>query len=157
MNEINCSDRPVGGKVQVLARKIKYIADDNLAKLNVTLEQVKILRYIYFECNNTAVNQKDIEKKFDIKRSSVTNILQNMERGELLTRSGDAKDARIKKVQLSKKGVEYAIHLKSFIMELEKQVVNGMTEEEQNEFSVLLDRAMENVESFINNNLEINH
>ena len=135
--------------IQRLAKTIKYLADDNLAKHNITLEQVKIIRFIHSQSMLSSVYQKDIETEFGIRRSSVTSILQNIEKNGLITREGDISDARIKKVLLTEKGTMLSQLLKDYIYNLEAVIVSGMTTEEKELFLLLLKRALNNVEEFM--------
>lgn len=138
-----------GPRIQRLAKKIKYLADENLVKHNLTIEQVKLLRFIEMHSDNNYVYQKEIEKEFEIKRSSVTNILQNMEKSELITRENDPADARIKKVLLTDKGLNLSHDLKDFINGLEELIVKDMSTKEKELFVELLKRALNNVEGLM--------
>ena len=135
--------------IQRLAKTIKYLADDNLAKHNITLEQVKIIRFIHSQSMLSSVYQKDIETEFGIRRSSVTSILQNIEKNGLITREGDISDARIKKVLLTEKGTMLSQLLKDYIYNLEAVIVSGMTTEEKDLFLHLLKRALNNAEELM--------
>ncbi len=134
--------------IQRLAKNIKYLADENLSKHNITLEQVKIMQFLN-NSGESGAYQKDIEQNFAIKRSSVTNILQNMEKRGLVTRVGDASDARIKRALLTQEGRDLSKTLKDFIYNLETIILKDMTEEEMDLFKKLLEKSMSNVEKLI--------
>jgi DNA-binding MarR family transcriptional regulator len=137
-----------GPLIQRLSKKIKYLAEENLVKHKITLEQVKILKFLAAKSKElTVVYQKDIETEFDVKRSSVTSILQNMEKSGLISRESDQEDARIKRVILTEKGIKLSILLKDYIENLEATIVKDMTTEEKEIFTQLLKRALNNVES----------
>ena len=51
--------------------------------------------------------QKDIENKFSIRRSTVSGILQLMEKKGYVKREGVAYDARLKKLTLTEKAWDY--------------------------------------------------
>lgn len=138
-----------GHYIQRLAKNIKYLADENLVKQNITIEQVKIIRFLRENNEEASAYQKDVELFFNIKRSSVTNILNNMEKSGLLTREGIESDARIKKVRLTEKGKELSISLKGFIVHLEEVIVDGMSEAEKAAFKRLLIRSLDNVEKLL--------
>lgn len=138
-----------GYYIQKLAKNIKYLADENLVKHGVTFEQVKVLRVLDSCTEESAASQKDIEVFFELKRSSVTSILKNMEKNGLVARSGDASDGRIKKVWLTDKGRSLSLHLRSYMNTLEEVVVSDMTEEEKALFKQLLKRGIRNVEAFV--------
>ncbi len=137
-----------GHYIQKLAKNIKYLADENLIAHKVTFEQVKILKFLNGYTQENPANQKDIEVIFELKRSSVTSILQNMERSGLVRRSGDVIDGRVKRVWQTEKGRELSLLLKDYIVKLENVIVSGMTEEEQSTFKELLKRSIQNIEIF---------
>ncbi len=137
-----------GALIQRLAKNIKYLADENLSNHNVTLEQVKMVHFLNSH-EDSGAYQKDIEQKFLIKRSSVTNILNNMEKSGLILRIGDVSDARIKKVLLTDKGKALSNTLKDFICNLETVIIKDMTEEEMDLFIKLLKKSLSNVEKFM--------
>ncbi len=151
MKEGYCSKSPnvYGMYIKRLANRIKYLADDNLVKHNITLEQVKILRYLNMHGGDSGVCQRDIEEEFGIRRSSVTNILQNIERNGFIVREGDPCDARMKRVVLTDKGREKSRVLKGYIDNLETVIVYGMTAEEKTQFLDFLKRSLDNVERLL--------
>ncbi len=137
-----------GAYIIRLSKRIKYLADDNLSKHNITLEQVKIINFLDSHCDSY-VYQKDIEAEFGIKRSSVTSIMQNIEKNGLITREGDQSDARIKKVLLTEKGRILSRLLKDYIENLEAVLVSGMTAEEKELFIYLIKKSLNNVETLM--------
>lgn len=63
-----------------------------------------IMEYLYRH-SETPVFQRDIEREFSITRSTVTNILQLMERKGYITRRSVEQDARLKQLSSPKKAV----------------------------------------------------
>ncbi|MDF2801542.1 MAG: marR2 [Anaerocolumna sp.] len=138
-----------GVYIQKLSKDIKYLAEENLIKQNITLEQVKILRFLSMNFGESYCNQKDIETNFGIKRSSVTSILQNMEKNDLIIRVSDENDARVKKVKLTPKGSILSGELKDYIRNLEKVIVKDMSQEEMDLFKNFLKRSIQNVKELM--------
>lgn len=137
-----------GHYVQTLSKKVKYLADDNLAKHNITLEQVKVLGFLDRNEEAGDIYQRDLEKEFGIRRSSVTNILHNMEKNGLVRRETDLVDTRIKKVFLTDKGKHLSSSLYEYIKKIDLILVKGMEEEEKDMFLSLLKKALDNIETF---------
>lgn len=136
-----------GKFIHMLSRRIKYLADENLVKQNMTLEQVKIMRFLT-ESKEENIFQKDIEKYFEIKRSTVTSILQTMEKKDLIIRIEDEKDARMKKVILTEKGKLLSRELKDFINHLHGIIVEDFSDEDKKNFLYLLKKAIHNVSEY---------
>ena len=78
----------------LIFRKIGQIARTNGVEA-VTPMHGWIMEYLYRHAE-TPVFQRDIEREFSITRSTVTNILQLMERKGYIARQSVAQDARLK-------------------------------------------------------------
>ncbi len=63
-----------------------------------------IIEYLYRH-RNEPVFQRDIEREFSITRSTVTNILQLMERKGYIQRLSVPQDARLKQLVLTEEGI----------------------------------------------------
>ena len=95
----------------------------------VTLMHGWVMRYLY-ENRDRVICQKDIEHTFDIRRSTVTNIIQLMEKKGYVERRSVLGDARLKCVSLTAKGEENHLQMEHLISMLEKEQVIDITEEE---------------------------
>ena len=85
----------------LIFRKIGQIARANGVEA-VTPMHGWIMEYLYRH-SETPVFQRDIEREFSITRSTVTNILQLMERKGYITRRSVEQDARLKQLVLTEK------------------------------------------------------
>ena len=80
----------------------------------VTLMHGWVMRYLY-ENRDRVICQKDIEHTFDIRRSTVTNIIQLMEKKGYVERRSVPGDARLKCVSLTAKGEENHLQMEHLI------------------------------------------
>lgn len=112
----------------------------------ITMMHGWIIRYLY-ERRNESVFQKDIEKFFSIGRSTVTNIIQLMEKKELITRESVLSDARLKMVKLTEKGIENHKFMECLITRLDKELVQGITEDELNTFYAVMSKIKYNLKN----------
>lgn len=110
----------------------------------ITLMHGRVIRYLY-EKRDDEIFQKDIERDFSIGRSSVTNIIQLMERNGYITRESVPGDARLKKVKLTDKGITNHKRVESFITRLDKELIQGITEEELNTFYTVMNKIRGNL------------
>ena len=99
----------------------------------VTLMHGWIIRYLY-EKRDEDIFQKDIEQHFSIGRSTVTNIIQLMEKKGFVLRESVEHDARLKKVVLTEKGVLSHEMIENLIENLDMSLVEGITDEELSVF-----------------------
>ncbi len=112
----------------------------------LTLMHGWIIRYLY-EKREEEIFQKDIEKFFSIGRSTVTNIIQLMEKNGYIVRESVPGDARLKKVKLTEKGIADQEALEKLIDHLDRELVQGITEEELNTFYIVMNKLKGNLKA----------
>ena len=101
-----------------------------------------IIEYLYRH-RDEPVFQRDIEREFSITRSTVTNILQLMERKGYIRRQSVPQDARLKQLVLTEEGVLF--HEKTILSfhQTDDYVAGLLTEEENAELLRLLNKLRE--------------
>ena len=101
-----------------------------------------IIEYLYRH-RDEPVFQRDIEREFSITRSTVTNILQLMERKGYIRRLSVPQDARLKQLVLTEEGVLF--HEKTMLSfhQTDDYVAGLLTEEENAELLRLLNQRRE--------------
>ena len=102
-----------------------------------------VMRYLY-ENRDRVICQKDIEHTFDIRRSTVTNIIQLMEKKGYVERSRSEEDRRVVLVSLSEKGEKAYFHHRMFHEKMVMEVLDGMDKEE----TEVLTRALTKLQKF---------
>ncbi len=76
------------------------------------------------------VYQKDIESRFSMRRSSVTELLNNMELNGLIRRESDEKDKRLKKVVLTDKAIALHKTVIERLASIDRELISLLTEDE---------------------------
>ncbi len=133
-------EREVGKELQMLSRQIKRRMDQSVSEYQITGKQVSILLYIYDESKKRDVYAKDIEVAFDMRRASVTGILQLMEKNGIIKREGNAQDARLKKLTLTTKAKEAREKLKEEIEQVETSLTKGISRQELSIFFKIINK-----------------
>ena len=110
----------------------------------VTLMHGWIIRYLYMN-RERDVFQRDIEQYFSIGRSTVTNIIQLMEKKGFILRESVEHDARLKKVVLTKKGIRNHEMIENLIEKLDASLVEGITDEELAVFYSVIEKLEKNL------------
>ena len=92
-------------KIKELDKKIvrtilKENSDINIPPLTST--QIQILKYM-IEHQNEDVYQKDLENVLNLRRATVSGVLQTMEKNNLIKREIYENDVRVKKIILNEK------------------------------------------------------
>lgn len=111
----------------------------------ITLMNGWIMRYLY-ENRKKDIFQKDIEKFFSIGRSTVTNIIQILEKKGYVRRESVEHDARLKKVILTEQGIESHEKIEAIIGCLNHRMIQGIEEEDLKVFQCVADQIRKNVE-----------
>ena len=94
-----------------------------------------------------AIYQKDIEEEMAIRKSSVTSLLNNLEKNGLIERRPSPDDARLKSVVLTEKGGKIYEEVASEIDRVETLLTEGFSGEETKTFMNLLARIERNIEN----------
>ena len=98
-----------------------------------------IIEYLYRH-RDEPVFQRDIEREFSITRSTVTNILQLMERKGYIARRSVEQDARLKQLVLTEKGRQFHENTMLALHQTDEYVASLLTEEENTELLRLLNK-----------------
>ena len=114
--------------------------------IGITGAKGNILDYILIESEKRSVYQKDIEKEFDLRPSTATEVLKNLEKEELIVRVPDKQDGRYKKIVFTKKAEEIRSVLRREIQRSESILLRGITGEEQDIFMKITKKMLENLE-----------
>ncbi len=82
------------------------VIEKSMADLGLTSIQSRMLGYLYFQLQNgKQVFQKELEEEFRIRKSSVTSVIQMLEKKGLVRRYGVTGDARRKELTLTEQGI----------------------------------------------------
>lgn len=108
--------------------------------------QGPMLGYLHREGRQHDVFQRDLEKEFNIRRSTATVMLQNLEQKGFIVRMAVDSDARLKKIVLTDKAILHNLaicrEIEAFNRELEAEISSG----EKEDFLRVLDKIKKNLE-----------
>lgn len=124
-----------------VSKNIRYFFDSVMSQNGLTSIQTRILGYLRnAQEEEKSVFQRDIEEVFRIKRSSVTSVLQTLEKKGLIIRESIPEDARMKKLVLTEEArkMQVCTHLK--IRKMEEEVRSLFTDEEFKQFLDYMNR-----------------
>jgi DNA-binding MarR family transcriptional regulator len=141
--------KSIGHEVKILSNLIKRYLDEsakNSELEDLTAMQGWIISYLYHHGNEQEIFQRDLEKQFDIRRSTVTGVLQLMERKELITREPVKYDARLKSLKLTPKAIAIHERVVEKFREVEDKLRRGLTQEEIDTFFAIIDKIKRNID-----------
>ena len=118
-----------------VSKNIRYFFDLAMSQNGLTSIQTRILGYLRnAQEEERSVFQRDIEEVFRIKRSSVTSVLQTLEKKGLILRESIPEDARMKKLVLTDKARQMQGCTYQKIGEMEEEMRSLFTKEEFRQF-----------------------
>lgn len=138
----------LGGLIHKVAHKMKREIDHANQKLGVSGVQGRIIGYVRCESKNRDVFQKDIEEHFELRGSSVTSTLQNLEKMGFIVRESIPTDQRLKRIVLTKKALDIHNQITKNIEKVEKEAFSSINKEEEQLLSDLLKRILNNIEKY---------
>ena len=100
----------------------------------------------FYHNRHKDIFQKDFEKEFDIRRSTASNILSLMEKNGLIKRQSVPDDARLKKIILTEKAVEIHNEIEASFDKMEKDISEGISQDEMEAFLLTVDKIRKNIE-----------
>ena len=121
----------------LLTRRI-FLMYKNNNKI-ITPIQYKIIDYLLI---NEKAYQKDLEKKFNLRRSTISGILKTMEKNNLILKETNK---RINEIFLTvdiKKEIKI---IKEQMINLETELKKNITNEELENFFIVIDKIKENI------------
>lgn len=130
----------IGKEIVILSNKIQRAIGKETAQYNITSIQARIIGFIYRESCKRHIFQRDIEEEFDIRRSSVTSVLQLMEKNGYITRESVCEDARLKKLVLTEKGLKLQKRVHNSILKFEETLKAELSDDEMDTFINLIHR-----------------
>ena len=125
----------------LIFRKINQFARENGVE-QATPMHGWIIGYLYRH-RDAAVFQRDNAREFSITRSTVTNILQLMERKGYIERRSVPQDARLKQLVLTEEGIRFHENTIRSFHQTDDYVAGLLTEEENTELLRLLSKLRE--------------
>ena len=138
MNDVN----DIGLYFKIISKEIKGIIDSKL-KNNVTSVQMSILCFLDSR-DSSLVYQKDIENIFHVRRSTITEIINVMEKNDLLRRVFDPCDKRKRVIVLTETGLGYVNEFKDVIKDVESNIYDGITDSEKEMLIFVFEKMSKN-------------
>ncbi len=128
----------------IISRKIDSAVIKAIGN-NLSVSQAYVIDFIAMEGKSREIFQKDIEKEFDLKRSSVSLMLNNMEKNDLIKRVSVSEDARLKQIILTDKSIKIHEKISTAIYSVENKLVEDLTPEEIKIFLGIIDKMRNNL------------
>ena len=128
--EICENGHDVGGLINTLSHQLKrqMCIQEEEDSLTTNMQRL-VLHYILFQSLNRDIYQKDVEKEFQIRRSTATGTLQILEKNGFIRREPVKQDARLKKLVPTEKAKGVRQHILGNIRYIEELLARDIPEE----------------------------
>ena len=130
VREEHDSGRDVGRLINMISHQLKRQMQTHGEEDDLTNMQKIILHHIMFESLEHDVYQKDLEKEFQIRRSTATGILQLLEKNGFIYREQVKEDARLKRIVPTEKAIGLRKQILRNIRYMESLLREGIPEDD---------------------------
>ena len=143
------AERHIGYEVRILNQVIRRLVNSYQSKVDekagINRMQGWIIGYLYRHSEED-VFQKDLEAEFQMARSTASGILQAMEKKGLITREAIPRDARLKRLVLTEKGMEFQMEIMENFDRIQNVLKSDIPQEKLECFMEVLDIIRENAQ-----------
>jgi len=115
-----------------------------------------IIGYL-FEHGAVPIYQNELENAFEVRRSTMTEILNGMEKNGLIIRVRDEKDARKKKILLTDQARDFHAEVLKSVSDIENAALSGLSRQEIEAYFSTTTKIKTNLEKKLNEKGEQNH
>ena len=129
------------GQVHRLSTK-RFVQNSHTHGLEISLDQWLVLGPIW---KNNGISQKDISEYCGKDKTSVTKIIDILEKKNLVVRVADQLDHRVKRVVLSNKGKELFLSALPVMAKTRDEVRNGISDNEIESLKDILNKIYKNL------------
>lgn len=144
---MNNNQRTVSAELRTLTRRIHRFIENSPNKKqidSVTGTNGWIIAYLSCK-KDSDVFQRDVEKEFDITRSTASKVINLMEQKGLVERQKVSSDARLRKLSLTPKAVKLSALFEKDQQILEDTLTKGFTAEEKQNLYEYIKRMKNNL------------
>ena len=133
--------------INCISNRLRNRSQEVHTQLGIGSAQGKILNYVLVESEAHSVYQKDLEREFGLRSSTVTEMLNALEQKKLIQRVSDEWDGRYKKIVFTEKARSMKDRIRQEVEETEHLLLQGITEQEKQEFLRIAGKMLQNLEA----------
>lgn len=134
-------------RISMLIKKTSLVVEKQtntvLASYDLTNTQFRFLMLLYYG-QEKSIRQIDIENAFAMTNPTVTGILNNLEKKNLIRRCENPDDKRSKLIKLTEQALSIVPKLDALGEEIETQVTGDLSTEEREQLAMLLKKILKN-------------
>lgn len=135
----------IGAELREIQQLIKHRIEIERANDSVNLSHVQIRLLVFLYKSEKPIYQKDIEQYLRIRRSSVTQMLNVLERNGYIVRVVAKHDARLKEIQITDSTLLLIDEMEAHMNKMECMLRQNIDESDLAVFFKVLDQLKENL------------
>ena len=135
----------IGSMIKILSEAIGQRANRDCKEFNLTMQQMKVLHFLKTREGKELSSQKDIQDYMKISHPTTVNILRLMKEKGFIETFTSEEDKRMRIVRLTGKEEGFVKSIISRKEEMDKQLLQGLTQEEQNNLKQYLRKMYDNI------------
>ncbi len=144
---------------KIVIKELKEFSDvfkkqvDIFKGINICLDnftQAQVVCYLD-DRKDEEVSQKDLEDFLKLSKSSVSSLLDTLEKKHAIIREVSKKDARKNVIKLSDNTIESIKHVENNIVNINNKIINNISEDKLNTFYEVLELMKNNIRKDDNN------
>lgn len=136
-------DKHAARYISKLSNKLRRKIDAFSSRESFSGSQGRVLHFILAQSND--VFQKDIEEEYSLRPPTASELLKKMERNGLIYREAMANDARMKRIIVSDKALQYKDMVLADITALEDELTKDIPQNELDIFFKVIEKMLDNV------------
>lgn len=133
-------EKDIAFAISIASKSMADSFNNVVAKYGVTRSQCVAMYYI---SKAETINQKELAQNMHIRESTMTGLLDRLERDGFIERKVDTDDMRKKSIFLSQKGRSKLDKIEEMSMDFIDHAVEGISEEDQDKFYQLMKMMVE--------------
>ena len=133
--------------IRVLENCAQQANTNALASMDLTAAQGHVMGFVSHQ--ETPPCARDIEEAFQLSHPTVSGILSRLEQKGFIEMRPESRDRRCKRIYVLQKGAQLHETMHQTIRSTEEKMVQDFTEEEKEQFEILLKRAIHNLDGSV--------
>ncbi|MCH5186612.1 MAG: MarR family transcriptional regulator [Oscillospiraceae bacterium] len=134
----------IGMLMRLVHNNLLYNMNLHLKKFDLTSPQFEIILFL-ISSEGKEINQKDIERRFNLKNPTVTGLLKRLEGKGFIKRYVSEHDARYKRIELTEKAEVIRDDMYNSLFLPSRGLYDGISEEEKIRFIKILIKFNKNI------------
>lgn len=136
-------DKHAARYISKLSNKLRRKIDAFSSRDSFSGSQGRVLHFILAQSND--IFQKDIEEEYSLRPPTATELLKKMEKNGLIYREAMASDARMKRIVVSEKALQYKDMVIADITALEEELTKDIPQKELDIFFEVIQKMLDNI------------